>query len=198
MEVYIAVEGDLDEIVVTKVLTKIGIKVKISYGKKGKDFIMVNLNKYNYAAKHSTIPWLLLVDLDNDADCAPPFVKEKLPLPATNMIFRVAVRKIESWLLSDREAIASFLEIPMEKVPTLCDALRDPKAQLINLARKSRSRKIIEDMVPRPDSGSKQGPLYTYRMKYFAEQFWRPEIASKNSDSLNRFIKALRKAAQKP
>ena len=38
------------------------------HGKKGKDGLLRNLDGYNRAARFS--PWVVLVDLDHDADCA--------------------------------------------------------------------------------------------------------------------------------
>jgi len=187
------VEGDLDEVVAQKVLSHKRIGLGNVFGKKGKDFIMGNLRKFGQAAQNSPCPWLILVDLDTDEQCVPPFIKKRLNFPVRGIIFRVAVRKIESWLLADREAIASYLEIPAEKIPFKSEDLADPKQTVVNLARHSRNKGIREDMVPRPDSGAKQGPLYNSRMKDFVGNFWRVDIAAQNSDSLSRFIRALEK-----
>lgn len=48
----------------------------------------------------------MLVDLDQEFDCAPLLGKDWLPTPAQYMQFRVVVPQIEAWLLADRERFA--------------------------------------------------------------------------------------------
>ena len=151
------------------------------------------LDGYNNAARRS--PWLVLRDMDTDAECAPLLLKALLPDPASHMHFRIVVRAIESWLIADREEISRFLSIPIEHAPRDPDQLEDPKNTLVNLARKSRSRRIREDMVPRPDGHVKIGPAYTSRIIEYAESYWRPHEAAKHSDSLRRCVACLRRLA---
>jgi len=63
--------------------------VKAVYGKNGKAHLRQRLNGYNQAAHFN--PWLVLVDLDHEADCAPLFRAAWLPKPGPLMCFRVAV-----------------------------------------------------------------------------------------------------------
>ena len=63
-----AVEGIVDEAVVRRLIAHAGGQVGPVYGKSGKPALRKKIRGYNNAA-HFT-PWVVLVDLDNDADCA--------------------------------------------------------------------------------------------------------------------------------
>ena len=160
-----------------------------SHGKNGKPQLRKNIKGYNNAANFS--PWLVLVDLDQDFDCAPLLRENWLSRPGEYMCFRIAVREVEAWLLADREQIASFLSVAREKIPKEPEQLPNPKEAMVNLARQSRRRDIREDMVPRPGSGRAIGPAYSSRMIEFANNYWRPEVARRHSDSLDKAISCL-------
>ena len=180
-----AVEGLVDEAILRRVVREAGATLAAVHGRNGKDYLRRHLKGYNAAAR--TVPWVVLVDLDSDAECAPPFVASWLPQPAAHMSFRVAVREAEAWLLADRERIAAFLAVPVSSVPGNADCVVDPKLLIVNLARGSRRRDIREDMTPRADSGRLVGPAYSSRLIEFIEGRWRPRVAAQGSDSLRRF-----------
>lgn len=189
-----AVEGIVDEAVFRRLVRSVRAEAGPSYGKNGKGHLLQRLGGYNNAARFS--PWLVLIDLDHDADCAPPFVAAKLPAPAVFMCLRVAVRKIEAWLLADRERLAKFLDVSVGLVPTDPEDLADPKQTLVNLARRSRSRDISRDLVPRHGSGRSEGPAYASRLIEFISRQrhgWRPSVAARSSDSLARCLSSLRR-----
>ncbi len=190
--VSLLVEGPTDEAVVRRILAYVGLPCGAVYGKKGKDDLLRRLPRYNRAARFA--PWLAVVDLDREPECAPLLVRSVLPDPAPAMNLRVAVRAIESWLLADAERMARFLSIPAKRIPADPDALADPKAFLVNLARHSQRRAIREEMVPRAGSGARVGPGYTRRIIEFvnAEDGWRPKVAERHSDSLRRCVACLR------
>jgi len=157
---------------------------------------MRSITGYNNAARFA--PWIVLVDLDHDCDCAPPFARKWLVNPSDGMCFRVAVRAIEAWLLADRERLAQLLGVRMTWLPTDPDSLDDPKRELINLARRSRRRVVREDLVPRLGSGRSVGPLYTTCMIEFVRDEiagWRLDQAALASRSLARCISRLRELA---
>lgn len=190
--VNVLVEGITDEAVVRRLLEYVGLTCGTVYGKSGKGPLLQRLPNYNQAARFA--PWLVVVDLDQDAECAPPFVRSVLPNPAGGMQLRVAVRAIEAWLLADAERLAAFLGIRAVRIPPHPDAELDPKATLINLARRSRRRAMREDIVPREGSGSRVGPGYAGRLIEFVtatEWSWRPDVAAQHSDSLRRCVEAL-------
>ncbi len=194
--INVAVEGLVDEAVAVRLIRHVGAEPGPVYGKNGKSHLQKSVNGYNQAARHS--PWLVLVDLDRDAECAPPLRSDWLPQPASLLCFRIAVRAIEAWLLADAHQIASFLGVARSSVPNNPEGLENPKAALVELARQSRRRDIREDMVPREGSGRPVGPAFTSRLIEFVNQCWRPEVAAKRSDSLARAICCLRTLVNKP
>lgn len=189
-----SVEGVVDEAVVRALLMSAGMKPGPVYGKQGKSHLQEKINGYNNAAQR--LPWLVLVDLDRDYECAPQLRNAWLPQPASLLCFRVAVHSVEAWLLADAQRFASFLGVPRIKLSTEPEKLADPKTVVVNLARTSKRRAIREDMVPREGSGRLVGPAYSSRLIEFASSFWRPNIAARRADSLSRAIDCLKRLAQ--
>ncbi len=180
--VTIAVEGDLDVAVARRLLTLAGFPIGPVYGKRGKDRLDKGLKGYNNAARHA--PWLVLRDLDHDAECAPEIVRSLMPEPSMHMCFRVAVRQVEAWLLADRARMADLFQLPLEVIPQSPEMLDDAKAAIVQLARRSRNRRLREDIAPETSMSAKVGPGYTARMIEFATNVWRPQIAQLASPSL--------------
>jgi hypothetical protein len=186
-----AVEGIVDEAVIRKLVIYTGASPGSIYGKNGKPDIRLKVQGYNKAAQRN--PWIVLVDLDNDAQCAPTLHAAWLPHPERFMCFRVAVREVEAWLLADREQMASFLAVGCDRIPHDPESLADAKEALVNLARKSRRKEIREDMVPRAGSGREVGPAYASRVIEFVSRHWRPDEASLKAESLSRAIECLKR-----
>jgi hypothetical protein len=187
-----AVEGPGDEAVLKRVIAEVGTTSGPVHGKNGKERLRSQIVGYNRAAECS--PWCVLVDLNHSAPCPAAFRALWLPTPAPLMCFRVVVRAIESWLLADRARIARYLGVSKAIVPDDPDALDNPKQHLINLARRSRRRAILDEIVPRQTSGRIVGPLYTSWVIEFASNLeggWRPRVAAERSQSLRRCIGAL-------
>jgi len=191
-----AVEGPIDEAVLRRLTAEVGVILGLVHSKNGKGRLLQRINGFNQAARHSH--WVVLVDLDADADCAPPFRSAWLPKPAPNMCFRVAVHEVEAWLLADRERIADFLGVAIARVPADVETLPDPKRALVALASRSRRRDLREDLVPRPRSGRAVGPGYTTRMIEFIETHWRPDVAASSADSLRRCRRSLQRLVENP
>jgi hypothetical protein len=187
-----AVEGDVDEAVVRCLIEHIQAKTCAVYGRTGKSHLQRRLSGYNQAARFS--PWIVLVDLDHDAECAPPFRDSWLPDPSQYMCFRIAVRAVEAWLMADREHLARFLSVEIARIPQNVEAVDHPKLTMVEIARHSRPREIREDMIPRTGSGRVVGPAYTARLIEFvvgARNGWRPKIAAERSQSLKRCLRCL-------
>ncbi|NTU63766.1 MAG: DUF4276 family protein, partial [Chloroflexi bacterium] len=142
-----AVEGPTDEAIARRLIEAAGAEIGVVYGKHGKASLLQRLNGYNSAAGFA--PWLVLVDLDRDADCVPPFRAACLPQPANTMCFRVAVHEVEAWLMADRQAMAHFLSVPMARIPLYPDQTPEPKRLIIDVAQRARRREIREGIVPR-------------------------------------------------
>jgi hypothetical protein len=191
-----AVEGVIDEAVLRRLILWAGAVPGPVYGKQGKAFLRKQIVAYNLAA--CSAPWVVLVDLDNDADCPPPVLKAWLPQAAPCMCFRIVVREIEAWLLADRERLAQFLNVRMALIPRDPETIIDPKHTLVEIARRSRRREIREDMTPRPRSYRRVGPAYNSRMIQFVNDDqggWRPEVAAELSESLRRCLRQLERMA---
>lgn len=187
-----AVEGPLDEVVVRRLLSEVGASAGPVYGKKGKGHLQQRINGYNAAARYS--PWIVLIDLDHDADCAPPLTQDWLPAPSDKMCFRVAVREVEAWLFADRDRLANFLSVAKSHVPLAPEAVHDTKNVIVDLATRSRRRDIRQDMVPRAGSGRLVGPAYTSRLIEYVQDRqtgWRPQVAAEHSESLRKCIACL-------
>lgn len=197
-----AVEGLIDEAVAKRLIVEAGAVPGPVYGKNGKATLRNRITGYNNAAVHA--PWLVLVDLDHDADCAPDLRREWLPDPASRLCFRIAVREVEAWLFADRDRLARFLSLPLGSLPANPEAIENPKEEMVRLASMSKSRVIRQDMVPQPGSGRPVGPAYTSRLIEFvaaSKNPWRPDVAQAHSDSLRRAIaclKSLVEAAMTP
>jgi hypothetical protein len=187
-----AVEGATDEVILRRILLELGIPCAEFYGGRGKQHLVEHLERYNRSARR--LPWIVLLDLDHSAACAPAYVRELVPNREGRLCLRIAVRAVEAWLLADAERLSVFLGIHPSLIPVNPDAEPDPKETLVNLARRSRRRDIREDMVPTAASGRKVGRAYlAYITKYVAEgpHGWRPRVASHYSPSLAHCITAL-------
>ncbi len=184
------VEGPVDDAVVRRLLREVGHEAGPIHVKNGKSALLDKLAGYDAAARIA--PWLVLVDLNGDCECAATFVESHLPSPAENMIFRVAVRQVESWLLADATSFARFLHVSHAQLPSHPDSLPHAKRKVVEIARGSRSRSIREEIAPRAGSGRQVGPGYAAKMIEFIECAWRPDEAADRSDSLHRCIERLR------
>ena len=188
--VYVATEGLIDTAVVRRICSDLGIDIVEVYGQEGKDQLNQRLHGYNEAARRW--PWLVLRDLNSDADCAPLLSHGLLPDPAPHMVFRLAVREVESWLLADRDAFAQFFSVHVQRVPEEPESIPHPKRHLVDVVRRSRLRHMRDDIVPREGSGRSVGPGYLGRITDFVQTAWSPTTASLRSDSLRRCLDRLK------
>ena len=189
-----AVEGIVDAAVVQKLITEYGGHPGTVYGQTGKDALKEKISGYNNAAHHS--PWVVLVDLDRDADCAPLFRATWMPRPARLMCFRVVVRAVEAWLMADAQTLSAFLKVPRARIPAAPEEVVDPKRAMVDLARRSRNRAIRIDMVPREGSGRTTGPAYATRLIEYVQSRWRPVVAARNTESLRRAVGCIRRLVE--
>jgi hypothetical protein len=185
-----AVEGLVDEAVAHRLCAGAGVALADVHVKGGKKSLLDKLDGYNRAARFGS--WLVLVDLDRDEDCAPPFQSEHLPEPHERMCFRVAVRSVEAWLLADRHRFAAFLGVRRTRIPRDPEALDDPKGFVVDLARGSTKATIRTGLVPRDGSGRRVGVTYSSQLTEFVVGHWRPEEAAATADSLARAINCVR------
>ena len=134
---------------------------------------------------------MLITDLDRWT-CPPGLLADWLPAgPSPRLLFRVAVRETESWLLSDREAFAAFLGISVAKVPERPEDLNDPKVALLQLVRKSKRRDLKQDLMPASRISFPVGLGYNDRLVHFVNEYWDCHRAAQVSQSLARAVKSL-------
>jgi len=185
-----AVEGIIDEAVVRRLIEDAGRSVGAVYGREGKPALRRKIRGYNKAAHR--LPWIVLVDLDSETECAPALQNEWLPSVAPLLCFRVAVRAVEAWFLADATNLARFLAIPKQRIPREPETVADPKRAIVDLARGSRKGSIRSVITPREGSGRSIGPAYPSRMIEFAMNLWTPSEAAVRADSLKRAMDCLR------
>lgn len=189
--VYLAVEDDLSEAVLKRLLEMSNRPFQTSavFGHEGFGYLKKRIANFNRAAQ--SIPYVVLTDLDN-GECAPALVKEWLPGKRhNNLIFCVAVREVESWLLADRETLAEFLRIRPGTIPDEVESILHPKEFLVQLAGRSRSRRIRQAIAPASGSTAKVGPDYNGTLISFVRRHWHVQNAANRSPSLKRAASAI-------
>jgi hypothetical protein len=191
--IQLAAEDRLSEALLRRLLRSVNPDYHpgVCYGLSGNAYLRKRIAGFNAAAAGS--PWLILTDLDQ-GDCAPALVNQWLPGGAhPNLIFRVAVREVESWVLADRQGFAAFSGLRIGTLPASPEQLADPKSDLLRLARSATKRNVRDDLVPRPGSTSRVGPNYNGRLAEFIATRWSLARAEKNAPSLRSAADALRR-----
>lgn len=138
------------------------------------------------------MPYFVLTDLDLK-ECPPALISEWLSEPRhPNLIFRIAVREVESGIMADHQHFSKFFGVSMKQLPENCDTIRDPKVFLKDLILRSR-KKSFRKMLPESGSTAKIGNEYNSILSIFITDIWDHEQAREHSDSLNRAIISLEK-----
>ncbi|MBA2779101.1 DUF4276 family protein [Billgrantia kenyensis] len=187
ISIYTAVEDRLSAAVLERLVEetdgKLGIGVAIP--PKGSGDLKKKLPELIHLAPH--IPVVLLTDLDRK-ECAPSLIGEWLGQQAKpdKLLFRVAVREVEAWLLADKHNFARFAHIPPSKLPESPEDLNDPKQTLLNLVARHSPSSLKQDIVADHGHGPRQGLAYNERLSQFVYSCWDPEEASMRADSLAR------------
>lgn len=144
---------------------------------------------WNRAAKGT--PFVVLTDLDT-APCPGELIKSWLANDQhPNLLFRVAVREVESWLMADTDNFAHYIATRKTLMPEDPDGLVDAKRTLIQLAKKSSSSSIRQRLVPRKNSTATQGRDHNGCLSIFVNCSWNIESARTRSPSLERTIARL-------
>jgi hypothetical protein len=186
--ITVACEGDVDVAVASRLVEDAGHSVHRLFPKGGKAKLDPRLRDYNNAARFA--PWLVLRDLDTDASCAPTLARQLLPEPSPLMLFRIAVRAIEAWLLADAVAFRDLFRVPTRALPEHPDELSDPKRILVEIVAASTSTPMRTAILP----GKRRrnvGPGYTATLLEFTIVHWDIARARQASPSLDRCVEAL-------
>jgi len=160
-------------------------------GLSGYGQLKTRLLAFNKAASVGK-PFIVLTDLDIHVKCPGQLLSAWLPgTPSPNLVFRVAVKEVEAWLLADCANMAEFLEVSAATVPASVEALTDPKLELVKLARNSASEVIRRDLVPPPESTAEVGRYFERGLLTFVKNRWDVDAAAHNCRSLQKALDAL-------
>ena len=190
--VNLAVEDELSEAVVRRLLEYVGRAYAIgtTYGLRGNGYLRKNFEGWNRAARGK--PFILVTDLDR-YPCPSALISDWLGREGhPNLLFRVAVREIEAWILADRLTFARYLGVSDQIIPANPEAEEDPKRALITAARRSRNRSVRERIVPRTGSTAQQGPDYNGCLIEFVSKRWNIATAASAAMSLSRTLRKFR------
>jgi hypothetical protein len=133
------------------------------------------------------MPVLIITDLDQ-RPCSSVLRSEWLASTPTfgDLLLRVAVREVESWLMADTDAMRALLgRRATAQLPSNPESIANPKEFLLHLA-SSGPRDVRRDLCPSPGSVARQGLGYNARLCRFVADVWNPERAASRSDSLRR------------
>lgn len=189
----LVVEDSLSESICRRLLASSSLQVGHVYGKEGVGYIKTRLRAFNNAAKGSR--YLIVADLDRFGCVAELWQKwapgvQRHP----NLLFRVAVCEIESWLLADTSNLCRFFGLQQRQQIYNSDQVNDPKRELLELAIRS-PKKLLRDAVTYRDQHGTllQGPDYNGTLHRFVQNQWNLKNAARASDSLTRALNALRR-----
>lgn len=179
------VEDQLSEAVAVKALMESGKNYEIAGTCRwSKDKIKNKIASINESATGH--PYCVLTDQDTPSPCPPTAIRALQGAMHPNLLYRFAVMEIESWVMADREGIADFLSVSLNRIPREPDGIAHPKEHLIGIARKSRKSNIKRGIVPQDGSTSKIGPTYNAQLCEFVSRHWDVKRARRNSPSLER------------
>jgi hypothetical protein len=183
--IALATEDELSEAVGRRLLAGAPhhLHVGLLLRKGGSGYLRSRMSNWCALAKQQ--PVLLLTDLDR-ASCACSLIQDWLGEHhhPEDLVFRVAVREVEAWLLADHEAMRRLFG-KKGQLPIDPDALRDPKQQLLELAKRAQ-RDVRRDLVAEKGAIAAQGIAYNARLCEFVSNDWDPRRASIRSESLRR------------
>jgi hypothetical protein len=182
--VVLATEDELSEQIGIRLATEAGLEVGQRLRRDGFGYLKKRM--INFCQMAIQQPVLLITDLDQ-RNCPSALIANWLGTRAKppKLLFRVAVREIESWLLADHVAMRALFGNRIRNLPIAPDTLADPKQRLLSLA-KHAPQKIRSDLLPEQGAVASQGLGYNARLSDFVRNVWQPERAATRSPSLDR------------
>jgi hypothetical protein len=193
--IYLAVEDELSEWVARRILKERSGRYADgpALRRGGFGYLRRNIRAFNNMAKGC--PVFLLTDLDKYS-CPPELITNWIAHPLhQNLLFRVAVREVESWLLGDGDGLSNFLRLKKPIKIANPEDLSDPKEELLKHAQKSPTRQIRDALVWRDDKSGRlyQGPDYNGTLGKFVIGHWDVVSARGHCPSLDRLFAALQR-----
>ena len=190
--VILVVEDRLSDAVSIKILRYFDIEIVQRVIYEGNSYLQRKAQGYNQAA-HQECGTFMLTDLDSPKVCPPTLIRSWVKGRLNRWFFlRIAVMEIESWIMADRQAVAEFLAIPINRIPRNTDEIDSPKEFLVSLARRSRNTRLRRALVPaQSDKSAKTGSEYNPQLSQFVREHWNLERAAAVSPSLKRTLDRL-------
>jgi hypothetical protein len=182
--IAIATEDSLSEAIALRLIADIPTPhfIQIKLGRTGNGYLMSKMSSWYQMAQHQVM--VVLTDLDR-AKCLVEFRDQWLvTAPPQNLLLRIAVREVESWVLADHAAMRALIGAK-GVLPAAPDELADPKQSLLKLAR-SAPKPIREDLLKSIDGNLAQGLGYNARLSAWVNSEWSPQRAAERSPSLAR------------
>ncbi len=192
IDTFLYVEDRLTEAVVMKILRRIDRDFSVCQRYLwNKDIIRKRIKELNRAAKGDSL-YSVITDQDTPDNCPASAIENLGAALSSNLLYRFATMEIESWIMADRGNIARFLSIDKSKMPRKPDEVPKPKERMVSMARRSRSKRIREDMVPSPSAKTaKVGRGYHPSLIEFVVDQWDVIEAQGYSPSLERSYRRL-------
>ncbi len=193
--IILATEDVLSEEVGFRLAMEAGLQVVQPLRRNGSGYLRSRILNFCEMASFQTV--LVIADLDQ-IRCPSRLLmnwlgSRKKPV---NLVIRVAVREIESWLLADHQAMRGLLGSRAGKLPGEPESLLDPKRTLLNLARKA-PRDIRADLLPRDGAIASQGLGFNVRLGNLIRTEWSPARAAERAPSLRRARQRLDELSQR-
>jgi hypothetical protein len=195
MIIHLVAEGEMEVAVATRLIDFCGHKLGSAYGRRGCGYVRKNAAKYSHLAKRGQGVLVLTDFRDTGAVCAADalqdYILNKMPKPPKSFLCRFAVNELESWLLADRQGMASFLGIATSKMPQWPEKEARPKKTMMALARGSKKKWVREEIAPPLGHRALVGPGYTAHMRDYIVNFWDIEASMQFAPSLRRCVERL-------
>lgn len=180
--IAIATEDQLSEAIALRLISEIQTPHFIQHklGRTGNGYLRSKMENWYRMAQHQVM--LVVTDLDR-ANCLVEFRDQWLATePPANLVFRVAVREMESWVLADHIAMRELIGTK-GVLPVAPDELADPKRALLGLA-KGAPKRVRDDLLKVTNGNVTQGLGYNARLTAWVYSEWSPQRAAERSPSL--------------
>jgi len=181
-------EDDPQEEVIKKLFSiRPDFRIDTVYRRNGNRYIIANINHFNEDADN--IPYFILTDLDY-WPCPPGLMDEWLDDEKhPNLIFRIAVHSVESWLMADFDNFSHFFRIPNEEMRRDLEEIIEPQKYLLFLIDKYSTKEFKDAMLPK--KGAKIGRQYNAYLTEFINKRWNYHYAERYSKSLRHALRAI-------
>ena len=182
--IAIATEDQLSEAVILRMMSEVPTPHFIQHklGRAGNGYLRSKMNSWYQMAQHQVM--VVLTDLDR-SNCVFEFRQEWLvEAPPASLVFRIAVREVESWVLADHVAMRTLIG-SRGVLPTAPDSLADPKQAFLGLVNGA-PKSVRDDLLKVREGNLTQGLGYNARLTTWVQSEWSPNRAAERSPSLAR------------